>query len=457
MLITAAAPALSAASPPAKHLVLVVADDLGYADLGYAGSQIATPNIDKLASAGVKLAHFYVQRACSPTRGALLTGRYNIRYGFQSGVLTSQNNWSLPLDETLLPQFVKRVDARSKCHAVGKWHLGYHRWEHTPTFRGFDSYLGYYSGDEDYYTHQGDCGGFDLHDDSRPDCGAGCSRHAWEAVGEYSTHLFTRRAVSIIREHDAAAPLFLYLPYQAVHDNGAATPACGGWTGGQNWPLRGGKVGAGIARSQRGTTAAGIVHTVDAGSELDGVSQWPMLSRGGAGARQTVLLEADPLASPYSNRPPGFVCSGDQHATRHPHTHGDQHATPYYALRQGRWKLLLGDPGADDNRHRSTMARTTTGTAASATASGPPCPADHNNSATAAGPWTVDSVMLFDLESDPTESTNLASSQPDLVRRLTALVQAINASAVDSRGVCAPHEPQQSPALHNGTCTPWLV
>jgi len=88
---------------------------------------------------------------------------------------------------------------------------------------------------------------------------------------------------------------------------------------------------------------------------------------------------------------------------------------------------------------------------------GPPCPADHNNSATAAGPWTVDSVMLFDLESDPTESTNLASSQPGLVRRLTALVQAINASAVDSRGVCAPHEPQQSPALHNGTCTPWLV
>mmetsp|Transcript_13896 Transcript_13896/g.40982 ORF Transcript_13896/g.40982 Transcript_13896/m.40982 type:complete len:185 (+) Transcript_13896:423-977(+) len=174
-----------------------------------------------------------------------------------------------------------------------------------------------------------------------------------------------------------------------------------------------------------------------AGSELDGVSQWPMLSRGLAGARQTVLLEADPLASPYSNRPPGFVCSGDQHAT------------PYYALRQGRWKLLLGDPGADDNRHRSI------GNGFWCT--GPPCPADHNNSATAAGPWTVDSVMLFDLESDPTESTNLASSQPGLVRRLTALVQAINASAVDSRGVCAPHEPQQSPALHNGTCTPWLV
>ena len=104
-------------------------------------------------------------------------------------------------------------------------------------------------------------------------------------------------------------------------DNGAATPACGGWTGGQNWPLRGGKCtawegglrgtafvwGAGIGASVRGTTAPGIMHTVDvlptliaalggdapalaaATRPLDGVSQWAMLSRGDTGARQTVL------------------------------------------------------------------------------------------------------------------------------------------------------------------------
>ncbi|KAL1504270.1 hypothetical protein AB1Y20_010679 [Prymnesium parvum] len=514
---------------PPKHVVLIVADDLGYADLGYTGSNISTPHIDRLAADGVKLSNFYVQRACSPSRAALLTGRYNIRYGFQSGVLTDRNNYSLPLEETLLPQFVRR-SVPSACHMVGKWHLGYQRWEHTPTFRGFDSFLGYYSGDEDYFAHTGDCGGFDLHDERSARCGPNCSRHMWEAQGVYSTHLFTSRAVSIIEAHDPVkeGSLFLYLPYQAVHvpdqvpaaymapyhfdkvegtdarnifagmlscldegvgnvtralernrminetlfwfqtDNGAATPACGGWTGGQNWPFRGGKCtawegglrgvafvsGAGVQR-MRGTTARGIMHTVDVlptliaalggdaaalaapGFELDGVNQWPMLSRGAAGRRDTVLLEADPLASPWSNRAPDMICSGDEHAT------------PYYALRQHRWKLLLGDPGADDNVHPSI------GNGVWCT--GPPCPAAHNNSATVAGPWPVHHVMLFDLEADPTESINLAHEYPALVSRLTQLLVEFNSSAVDSRGTCAPNESKQQPSAHNGTCTPWVL
>ena len=87
---------------------------------------------------------------------------------------------------------------------------------------------------------------------------------------------------------------------------------------------------------------------------------------------------------------------------------------------------------------------------------GPPCPPTHNNSATLAGPWSVDSVMLFDLEADPTESNNVAAAHQDIVRRLTVLLQQFNASAVDSSGVCAPSEPGQAPAKHNGTCTPWL-
>eukprot|EP00756_Hemistasia_phaeocysticola_P054366 Hpha_TRINITY_DN30294_c0_g1::TRINITY_DN30294_c0_g1_i1::g.27098::m.27098 len=332
-LLTAVAGPATVPSP--KHVVLIVADDLGYADLGYTGSQISTPNIDRLAAQGVKLSNFYVQRACSPTRAALLTGRYNIRYGFQSGVLKDRNNYSLPLTETLLPQFVQRA-VPAACHMVGKWHLGFHRWEHTPTYRGFDSFLGYYSGAEDYYKHTGDCGGYDLHLAGTPRCGANCSRALWEAEGVYSTHLFTARAVSLIEAHDTAGALFLYLPYQAVHepdqvpahymqgyafpsvegtnarnifagmltcldegignvtaalerrgmlddtliwfqtDNGAATPACGGWTGAQNYPLRGGKCtawegglrgtafisGAGLAPEVRGTMVSALMHTV---------------------------------------------------------------------------------------------------------------------------------------------------------------------------------------------------
>lgn len=104
-----------------KHVVLIVADDLGHSDLGFTGSQINTPNIDALAKNGVKMKNFYVQRACSPTRAALMTGRYNIRYGFQSGVLTDHNQYSLPLNETLLPQAIKHSVPGAHAHMVGKW------------------------------------------------------------------------------------------------------------------------------------------------------------------------------------------------------------------------------------------------------------------------------------------------------------------------------------------------
>lgn len=111
--------ALALAAAP-KHVVFIVVDDLGSADLGFTGSQIATPNIDAMAASGVRLGSFYVQRACSPTRAALMTGRYNIRYGFESGVLEDNNGYALPINETLLPAFVKAT-TRAKAHMVGKW------------------------------------------------------------------------------------------------------------------------------------------------------------------------------------------------------------------------------------------------------------------------------------------------------------------------------------------------
>ena len=89
------------------HIVLFLADDLGWKDVGYHGSEIKTPHIDQLAKNGTRLEQFYVQPLCSPTRAALLTGRYPIRTGLQVGVVT--RGFGLGLEEKLLPQILKEA------------------------------------------------------------------------------------------------------------------------------------------------------------------------------------------------------------------------------------------------------------------------------------------------------------------------------------------------------------
>ena len=228
----------SAVSTPIDTVVLIVVDDLGFGDLGYTGSGIATPTIDGLAQEGTVLDQYHVYRACSPTRAALLTSRYVTRYGFQSGVLKPEKPYGLSLNETLLPQRLAALTATRgltndasdeyhdqpeqpeqhwQSHAIGKWHVGYCKYAYTPTFRGFQSFFGYYNGGEDYYTHVAYDGGIDLHEENQPNCGANCSRTAWEMVGQYSTHIFTRRAQDIINAVKQDDKLFVYLAYQGVH------------------------------------------------------------------------------------------------------------------------------------------------------------------------------------------------------------------------------------------------
>ena len=146
-------------------------DDLGFGDLGYTGSGILTPNIDALATHGQILGHYYVMHCCSPTRAALQTGRYNIRYGLQTQVIPNNKRYGLNLDEQILPQYLKKLGYAT--HAIGKWHLGLWNWKYTPTFRGYDSFLGYYSGSQDYLTHKDM--GYDLHLDIGTNCGKNCS------------------------------------------------------------------------------------------------------------------------------------------------------------------------------------------------------------------------------------------------------------------------------------------
>eukprot|EP00729_Bicosta_minor_P006271 gene6271-24392_t len=256
--VAAVAAAAAAAAEQKPHIVFAVIDDHGYHDLGYAGSRIKTPTIDKFAMEGVRFTQAYVQKVCSPTRTAILTGRYPHRMGMQTPFClgTAQG---LNLNETLMSQYLNDVGYVS--HAVGKWHLGYTTWEHTPTFRGFESFYGYYNCAEDYFTHSqpphNSTWGLDFHDDKQPNCGKGCSRPAWEAnlppaklaecmaesasascvkpnqhpwqsgcwtcddVDHYSTHLISNRVISVISNHVArhgsAAPFFLYLPFQDTH------------------------------------------------------------------------------------------------------------------------------------------------------------------------------------------------------------------------------------------------
>ncbi|MDR3111397.1 MAG: sulfatase-like hydrolase/transferase [Planctomycetaceae bacterium] len=132
------------------NIVVILADDLGWADVGWHGTEIKTPNLDKLAAAGLRLEQFYVQPVCSPTRASLMTGRYAFRYGLQTGVIRPWADYGLSADEQTLAGGLH--DAGYFTAIVGKWHLGFCKPEYLPLSRGFDHHYGLYNGAMDYYS-----------------------------------------------------------------------------------------------------------------------------------------------------------------------------------------------------------------------------------------------------------------------------------------------------------------
>jgi arylsulfatase A-like enzyme len=191
------------AEPPKPNIVFLLADDLGYADCGFnGGKEIHTPNIDRLARGGAILESHYVQPVCSPTRAALMTGRYATRTGVYT-VVRPHARWGLPLQERTLANALK--DAGYETAITGKWHLGEFDRAYLPTYRGFDHQHGHYIGMIDYFTHMRD-GAHDWHHDDKDLKEEG-----------YSTHLIAREACRLIAEKDKAKPLFLYVPFNGVH------------------------------------------------------------------------------------------------------------------------------------------------------------------------------------------------------------------------------------------------
>jgi arylsulfatase A-like enzyme len=186
------------------NIVFILADDLGSYDVGWRGSEIKTPNLDALCRRGAKLENFYVQPVCSPTRSSLMTGRYPIRYGLQVGVIRPWADYGLPLEERTLPQALR--EAGYTTAMCGKWHLGSIDKAYWPNARGFDHWYGHLQGALDYFTHIRE-NKLDWFKD-----GVAC-----EDKG-YTTHLVGAEAARVIREQPKDKPLFLYVPFNAVHD-----------------------------------------------------------------------------------------------------------------------------------------------------------------------------------------------------------------------------------------------
>ena len=190
------------------NILLIVADDLGWADVPWRDDTVVAPTLRQLARTGVVLNQSYVQQVCTPSRAALLTGLYPFHLGRQHRALKPLRAGGVPTSFTLLPQLLKEQNYST--HIIGKWHLGYCAWEYTPTWRGFDTFYGTYLGVLDHWTHTRDK--YDGYDFRRNE------EVVFNASGVYSTHLYTQEAVQLITEkQNSSQPFFLYLPYQALH------------------------------------------------------------------------------------------------------------------------------------------------------------------------------------------------------------------------------------------------
>lgn len=197
-------------TPMAPNIVYILADDLGYADVGFMGSKyFKTPVLDQMAHAGTILTSFYVQPVCSPTRASLMTGRYVAHTGMHQ-IVKPTASWGLPLNERLLPQALQEVGYETAI--VGKWHLGQSIPEYRPTHRGFTHQYGLWGGAIDYFSHEKG-GAVDWHRDD--------SEKPLVEKG-YSTALLANEACRLIKERDKSKPFFLYLPFNAVHSPEAA-------------------------------------------------------------------------------------------------------------------------------------------------------------------------------------------------------------------------------------------
>jgi len=189
------------ASDEKPNIVFIIADDLGWNDVGFHGGNAPTPNLDSLARESLELTRHYVAPVCSPTRVGLLTGRCWSRFG----ITTPTNHQALPFDTVTLPRALK-ARGYETC-LIGKWHLG-SKPEWGPQHFCFDHSYGSLAGGVTAWTHRYKKGEFST---------TWHRNHELLEEEGHVTDLLTAEAIRWISERDPEAPFFLYLPFTAVH------------------------------------------------------------------------------------------------------------------------------------------------------------------------------------------------------------------------------------------------
>ncbi|MDP6977609.1 MAG: arylsulfatase [Myxococcota bacterium] len=194
----------SFASDERPNVIVMVADDLGWADVGFRGGDIDTPSLDRLAAEGTELHRFYTTPICSPTRAALMTGRDPIRLGVVYGVIMAWDNTGIHPDEHFMPESFRAAGYQTAM--VGKWHLGHAQQTYHPNARGFEHFYGHLHTEVGYYPPFANQGGKDF------------QRNGVSIDGDgYETFMLSNEVSRYIKERDESRPFFLYVPFIAPH------------------------------------------------------------------------------------------------------------------------------------------------------------------------------------------------------------------------------------------------
>jgi len=440
------------------NVIIILADDLGYGDLGcYGHPTFKTPNLDRMAAEGMKLTQFNAPAPfCAPTRASLMTGRYPSRCGLTQNPApdggTGADDLHLPESEITLAQLFKQAGYATGI--IGKWHLGHAKPEWLPTHRGFDEYFG--------IPYSNDMRPVQLWDDDK--------RGEYPVVLANLTQRYTQRALSFIERHKAQ-PFFLYLPHAMPHKPLAPSEAYYKKTGtglygnviseldaciGQvfdkvkelgldkntfivftsdNGPWFGGSTGG--LRGMKGSSYEG-------GYRVPCIARWPgRIPAGKVSAEPAVMMDlfATSLNVASLAPPPGRVIDGrDLMPLFNGAAHGPHEAVfgqqveKLASIRDARWKLHVLPPSdhlASLNKPGKHWVdpRGPDGVTIIA-------PYEQYQPSSHPGLLTGDDgkpMQLFDLQADPGEQHDVASAHPEEVARLKALYDTMNQQLAEAK------------------------